>query len=145
MENENYIKMILALPDKFFKNWEFEDGDQFYLTEDYEYYPSSKNYKTYTIINGKLASNIYAPEEWRCVSLDLGRPIPRQEQLQDMVINKFNGIPEIQLLESFYSWVNTQRYVDKKFEFHSIKCSMLRYAVLMLLRKEWDGEKWVGK
>jgi len=38
---DEYLKMILALPEEYFNDWEWNDGDQVYLTEEIDDYDSS--------------------------------------------------------------------------------------------------------
>jgi len=91
INNSEYIKMILALPDEFFEGWEWNYGDTFILKVasdkwivhhigDFELI--NNDIGTWTPIGG-CESTFEKVEEAR-------RPIPSQEQLQTKIIKSQN-------------------------------------------------------
>lgn len=148
MDNQ-YIKMILALPDEFFENWEWRTGD-----------------KAVNILNSRIITILWAtePDIWKTeryamyysrqtpfskegstkIKLCEIRPLPSQEQLQEM-IKKHNilhnvKLTDLEILERVVGW-----HVRRDHNKNQNKCSkQIFLEVLMWLNdKLWDGEKWV--
>ena len=145
--NEEYLKMILALPEEFFEGWEFNNGDQVYLIEEIEDYSPSKEYGLYTVFDGLLANeelliteNLYV----RVIDFKNGRPIPSQGQLIGMISNhsmlKTVKLTDLQVIERVSQW-HVRRdpcMIQNKC------CEQLYLEVLQWLNdKTWDGETWI--
>lgn len=154
MENENYIKMILALPNEFFENWEFEDGDQVYLTEEIDDYSPSKDHGLYTVFDGLLAHDgILYTENWlsvRVIDFKNGWPIPSQERLQKMLLTQPHQNYEFNDLYGLVYWFNKWFFKSDELycmSFHD-ECkdfgqAFLCFTVEVLYNMKWDGEMWV--
>jgi hypothetical protein len=146
--SDEYIKMIRSLPDEFFADWEFNDGDKVYLTEEIDDYSPSDVHGLYTVFDGLLAHDgIHETENWlyvRVVDFKNGRPIPSQEQLQNKikVYNKSIDIDmyDYCLITQIGTWCYRQPVESVKNE--SIECLTLMFYQ-WLNGERWDGETWV--
>lgn len=150
--NDEYLKMVLALPDEFFDGREWNDGDQVYLTEDIDDYDSSDYHGLYTVFDGLLAhSGINDTENWlnvRAINFKNGRPLPSQEQLQNMILNYYskNGLDikdreNLYLLWRFQEWLRDQTFDECAGL--TIKELLLLFLMYVIYNKRWDGEKWL--
>lgn len=150
MADETYIKMVLALPPEFFKDWKINDGDKFWLTDDTdEWYVPSNEYEAYTIMDGKLVSHVVDPEDWIFASLDVGRPIPTQEQLQDMMKKYYRENRKWYMQEDPTDFELLQRFIEMLLcapdasKGDSIKMMWLKCLVWEMYEKNWNGSSWV--
>lgn len=143
--DDTYLKMVLALPDEFFKGWKWKDGDQVYLTEEIDEYSCSDDHGLYTVFDGLLANDGFLnTENWlyvRAIDFKNGRPIPSQEQLQDMMelsvpnfINEFFEFSESIPNEKEYPIFRT-----------NMDCFTLAYVMDRKFKKYWDGENWMPR
>lgn len=160
-----YLKMILALPDTFFDGWEWQAGDKALSIND--------QYKRELLLLTtaplkKLNSNdnvtLLFPHSVDGVTVEEYifnlRPIPRQEQLQEMLItfhithNKFSRKRAI--LHIMGHWAD---YLMRKHNFEYDKIDrnqdyeyfgdpedfdilMLRFTVGIILMLGWNGSSW---
>lgn len=150
INNSEYIKMILALPDEFFEGWEWNYGDTFILKVasdkwivhhigDFELI--NNDIGTWTPIGG-CESTFEKVEEAR-------RPIPSQEQLQDIMKKHWfkldSTVQSYGVMKYFCNWFQAHwiRYPDyKEVENDSITSIWLRYVMDFIYYKTWDGERW---
>jgi hypothetical protein len=156
---DNYIKMVLALPDEFFKDWKYEDGDQVFLLEDIDDYSSSFDpwIGTYTVFDGCIATDgLHNIEEWTYVEYVVRerklKPIPSQRQLQDMLmahkphkVESFVGDLHA-LFFNFRTWIQNgdeDSWWDFRDELENFDQAWLCYAMEVLYNKNWNGEKWI--
>ena len=135
---DQYIKMVLALPEELFKRWKWKEGDTFLYKEDESETYSIGYIGTHILSNTKPVGFMdicFDPFE-HLMNL---RPLPSQEQLQNMCLEKEEPFdPEI--LYVFTDWVySTLRSV----KFSSLESAWLQYVMWVIYKKEWDGEKWI--
>jgi hypothetical protein len=150
MDNE-YLKMVLALPGEFFSGWEFNDGDQVYLTEEIDDYSPSDVHGLYTVFDRLLAHDgILDTENWlyvRAVDCKNGRPIPSQEHIQKMILdnqekqtgNRYN---DFALLNLFNKYINSNIFTYAPVTYSAVEL-WLQYAAWEIYNMKWDGEKWI--
>lgn len=72
---DEYLKMILALPEEFFNDWEWNDGDQVYLTEEIFQFLFSIHFKGFKYSQGPFFLRIYNEKK----SKSQGPSWPRKE------------------------------------------------------------------
>jgi len=134
-----YLKMILALPYKFFEGWEYKLGDSILIGGEV----------AYTGVVG-----VYRREVIRCdVLVGVGfesdiRPIPSQEQLQNKIINHVNKkhphyeCNDFTLSKKFIAYVIEGDLVQN-IENKPLKVMWLEFAEYVIYGKTWDGEAWI--
>ncbi len=138
--NDEYLRMVLALPEEFFEGWEWREGDQFYI----------KGYGEDTHVIGDAVLFKKKPHYWKGYLVygdwDYFKlvPVPSQEQLQS-IIKKYiteNEFPltDRVLLCEFMDHVIYYR--EKEFECCSLDVMWLDFAMCRIYKKTWDGEKW---
>lgn len=151
--SDEYIKMVLALPEEFFENWEYSAGNKVLVNTD-------GKLKFYTVFGGNENGMVVINENLEQFSLgkldvsynlgDKYRPIPTQEQLQEIILKRFNKSDDSVLIYDvinfFCAWF--QAHWIKKSSYHAVlnDCGAaiwLRYAVDVIYGKTWNGEKWV--
>jgi len=158
--SDQYIKMILALPEEFFKGWKWKDGDTFL------YRPAQEDeWEIYHIGSfGTMVNNgviVFATLiEDATPSQGKYRPVPSQEQLQNLLI-KFHMIHnrctrKRAILHIMGHWAD---YLMRKHDFEYDKIErneayeyfgnpedfdilMLRFMVGIILMLEWNGDSW---
>ncbi len=139
--SDEYIKMVLALPDEFFEGWECNNGDQVFLLEEIKVtdYACSEKHGLYTVFEWSLATEEHiCTEHWMGVDWLLedrrARPIPRQEQLQEL-----SGLD----WWTFYSEIihGMVEYEDDE----PILCVCLRNVMRIKYKMIWNGEEWDTK
>jgi hypothetical protein len=165
--DDGYLKMVMELPNEFFTDWQYEDGDKFWLTLDdidLDISPS-KDHGEYTVFDGKLATDgVHDTENWYYVkgfSLQEGRPIPSQGQLQEMLINfnmKNNAMSRKRAILHVMGWWADYLTTKHDFEYEKIQryedynelgdpedfdILMLKFTVGNLLLLQWNGKKWI--
>jgi hypothetical protein len=145
--------MVLALPEDFFKDWEYKDGDMYYLIDDDEYDPSSEH-GLYVVYDGMLCWGCHDTENWICVDWNRlnGRPVPNQRQLQDILmahkphkVESFVGDLHA-LFFNFRTWIQNDdedSWWDFRDELENFDQAWLCYAMEVLYNKNWNGEKWI--
>ena len=137
MINSEYLKMILALPNEFFKGWGWKDGDSFIRLYD-GHIGYLGNYKI-----DELSVQFTWGSTWAGCLEDI-RPIPSQGQLIGMISNhsmlKTVKLTELQVIERVSQW-HVRRdpcVIQNKC------CEQLYLEVLQWLNdKTWDGETWI--
>jgi hypothetical protein len=148
MLDDNYIKMALALPDDFFKDWKWQYGDQFitYVWKHGEQIPENvRIIGDSDLLEGKVGRWLLGDFiDYACKM----RPLPSQRQLQDMLINPKTPIDldVWKLLEEFQKFVSVELirhhesgvYLENSFDVLWLKFVMF-YKYKML----WKREVWV--
>lgn len=150
--NDEYLRMILALPDEFFEGWEWQAGDR----------AVNISNNRMIMILWATEPNIWKKERYACyynyhpsfsnemgskITLSEIRPIPSQEQLQDIILKKFheNGL-DITDREGLYifwrlqDWLHGQDF--KEMAYLRFECIWLKF-LMYLNGKTWNGESWV--
>jgi hypothetical protein len=147
--NPEYIKMVLALPDEFFEDWEWNYGDTFILKVasdkwmvhyigDFEL--TNDDIGTWEPIGG-CESTFEKVEEAR-------RPVPSQEQLQKICINYenkhnlYSNSNDFLISEHFIASVIEGDLIEN-IETKTLGEMWLEFVVFLKYAKRWDGEKWV--
>lgn len=144
--DDQYLKMVLALPDEFVEGWEWKEGDHGIIT-----WPDFEN-------NEILITNIRARRfEFRCVesgtlkiTFDFrgARPIPSQEQLQKKCID-FENVGKRYTDSNYFSI--SKRFIAvviegdlvKNIEEKTLNEMWLEFTEYVIYGKTWDGEAWV--
>lgn len=137
MNNDTYLKMVLALPDKFFEGWEWQAGDKF-LSQDSEGKWSIHSIGDKLLRNGVIGwcfQCSFSGCEFEC------RPLPTQEQLQSICMKIIQCSPR-DLLRFFEAWLYEDE-IRPVIKFENFNDLWLKYAVWVWGRKEWRGSEWV--
>jgi len=143
--SDQYIKMILALPDEFFDGWEWQAGDKALSIND--------QYKRELLLLTtapleKLNSNdnvtLLFPHSVDGVTVEEYifnlRPLPSQEQLQKKMLLKNPNIDGLYHLHKIFDgWVTVYLIMNK---FENYNQAWLAFAVSIILNLEWNGEAW---
>jgi hypothetical protein len=129
MLDEMYVKMVLALPEDFFKDWKWEEGDQFLTFYDEEWHVNFVG--SNEIHNNKIGT--WRPAWGDDVSFFVNRdpkiPLPNQKQLQEI---------------SGLDWDLYYHDLVKNYsEYDSAEQAGLARVMYVKYHKKWDGEKWV--
>ena len=152
--NEMYLKMILALPDEFFDGWEWQAGDKALSIND--------QYKRELLLLTtaplkKLNSNdkvtllfLHSMDGVTVEEYIFNlRPVPSQQQLQEMVKNHMlkddETVLDYDIINFFCDWFKAHfcsKYTYKEIEHSSIKSVWLRYAMHIIYSKKWNSESW---
>lgn len=142
--------MILALPDEFFKDWEWQAGDKLFHKKDKELYMVSRvTEKIYAYQFERDPSRLitFFTPGWRCV-----RPIPNQEQLQEILKSrptklkeKFSAhcpdkITDGWLLLFFNEYIEFLSPSIWNIEFRGF---WLMFVMFVLYDQEWNGSEWL--
>ncbi len=160
--DKEYIKMVLALPEEFFKDWKWQVGDRAISTNHDNKEAMVVDFDVWT--DPKVIHVLYFGMVGYTYlqSLDFLRPLPSQRQLQEMLINfhmKQNGFSRKRaILHIIGHWAD---YLMSKHDFEWKKIErnenydeigdpddfdilMLKFTVGIILMLEWDfiGEKW---
>lgn len=130
--DEEYIKMILALPEELFKDWKYKNGDS--ILEFYD-----QKWNVHCIGDREIEDNeIGTIQGWECEFYsDDGiptRPLPNQEQLQEM-----SGLD----WWTFYSAIVHKSDISYEKD-ESILCACLKQTMWILYGQKWNGEKWAS-
>lgn len=135
--------MVLALPEGFFKDWEWQEGDQFIDLKDHDI-----GYIGQYIIDNNIVKGM-----WNDGGYELEneiRPFPSQERLQELILNNFLKFDETaktyDVITFCCDWFQahyTFEQPDKEVENDSGKSIWLRYAMSVIYQKMWDGEAWI--
>ena len=143
MTDQEYIKMILALPDEFFDGWEWQAGDKALV-----------NNEVWTVFEGNSNGMVVIGENLQQFSIgdldfsykigDKARPIPNQEQLQEIIkkqcLSHNVKLKDIEILKRVVDW-HIRRDPKHTLE-RSAECLFLE-VVQWLNDKTWNGEAWV--
>ena len=146
-----YKKMILALPEDFFTDWQWHIGDKALCLD-------SLSRGEVILMKGichglvKVAwvDRIFLKKEQECI--DRLRPVPSQKQLQSIIKQHWlkSDATDYNVLVFFQDWFRvifrsnctySIRYKEIKNE--SIDCIWLRYAMHVIYNKTWNGEAWI--
>ena len=148
-----YKKMILALPEDFFTDWQWHIGDKALCLD-------SLSRGEVIIMDGichglvKVAwvDRIFLETEQECI--DRLRPVPSQKQLQSIIkqhwLKSDDTVKDYDVLVFFQDWFRVRygssytyglRY--KEIENESIDCIWLRYTMHVIYNKNWNGEAWI--
>lgn len=140
----------MALSDGFFKNWIWEEGDQFlFKRRDGEHIIHSigDSYLVDGDVGSWYAIGVYETEF--PIIRDIIRPVPNQRQLQNKILDfyKENGLDttpkwnELWMLDQFCKWLlNVEFDMKQDWDF---ECMWLAYAEELIYGKKWDGENWI--
>jgi hypothetical protein len=123
--SDEYLQMVLALPDEFFKDWKWEDGDAFLYKMDGDWIESYIG--QYAIENNVIMEpnlvEYFIPVEGEI------RPLPSQKQLQEI---------------SGLDWDLYYHDIVKNYsEYDSAEQAGLARVMYVKYHKKWDGEKWI--
>ena len=115
-------------------DWKFKDGDYIFgLAKTFKRNPHAKP--------GVECWSGYSAGDWPGYPQD-GIWLPRQDQLQDMVVSKkaqyVNGLPYITFIELFHQFVKKCWH-----QFNSMEQLWLSYVMHEKYGKCWDGTDWV--
>jgi hypothetical protein len=156
--DEEYKKMVLSLPDEFFDGWEYKNGDTILLKENSGW--NVYHIGDYLLEDGRIGFI----DGWECEFMPEDheiKPLPNQEQLQEMLINfhmTHNGFSRKRsILHIMGHWAD---YLMNKhdFEYEKIQRNvdyeefgdpgdfdnlMLKFTGGIILLVAWDGEKWI--
>lgn len=139
MDNPEYIKMVLALPDEFFEGWEWQAGDKALV-----------NNEVWTVFGGNTNGMVVIGENLQLFSIgnldfsykigEKARPIPSQEQLQ-----KMTGLTPIGFIEDLYEYSQEPPQPDEDNEIFMVGLTSftLAYVVYRKYGRYWNGEVWV--
>lgn len=139
MISEEYIKMILALPEEFFDGWDWKEGDMFLYKESDSEEFSIGYIGTHILERNKPISwmdVVYDPYE----TLRGLRPIPSQEQLQKMM-----GMSPIDFIEDFYEYAQEPigEDMNPSIFYIDLNCFTLAYVMDRKFKKYWNGAAWI--
>lgn len=148
MENKKYIEMVLALPEEFFKDWEWNVGDlaitytgsEILLITD----PLIQQFGYPNRIEAMRFSKI---KSYEILYMEDLRPIPNQKQLQQMLIdyeNKDNiywKSNDFSISERFIAVVVEGDLVND-IENKTLDEMWLEFVMYLIFEKVWDGGKW---
>ena len=124
--SDQYIKMILALPDEFFKGWEWKVGDKYLIN--YGDYWDIGFIGDSSIENREVGYYFITVGEFQKFREEL-RPLPSQEQLQ-----KLSGL----------DWDLYYHDLVKNYsEYDSDEQAGLAMITYMKYGKIWNGTKWI--
>ncbi|MDD4588803.1 MAG: hypothetical protein PHG06_00040 [Parabacteroides sp.] len=139
--NPEYIKMVLGLPDEFFAGWEWQEGDHAISLRDNKSEAIITEFDVWhdpKIIHVKFVGEIGFTYLF---SLDNLRPVPSQEQLQELIIKSQNCKPS-DVFNLFQTWYYIYSHQKDNTVFNSFKEAWL-HCYMWLDKKEWNGESWV--
>lgn len=161
--DKEYLNMVLALPDDFFENWRWKAGDKgLIISEEREVIMLGQTGQLIWYYDrGDLLFNPeYVKNDIATIEINYIRPLPNQEQLQEMLItfhithNKFSRKRAI--LHIMGHWAD---YLMRKHNFEYDKIDrnqdyeyfgnpedfdilMLRFTVGIILMLGWNGSSW---
>lgn len=152
--NEEYLKMVLALPDEFFEGWEWKEGDRFILI-------NRKKGKIVDYQDGTIGDSVLENGEvgyiWTSgYSGEYGfekyyseiKPIPNQEQLQKKCIDfenvgkRYTHSNDFSISKRFIALVIEGDLV-KNIEEKTLNEMWLEFVEYLVFGKKWDGESWI--
>jgi hypothetical protein len=144
--DEQYLTMILALPDKFFDGWIWHHCDFAINLDNVEkgrVTPLEEQFHTEFKI--MYVDSIFKDTEW--VFKDRVRPVPNQEQIQKMILdnqekqtgNRYN---DFKLLNLYNEYINSNIFKYVPVIYSAVEL-WLQYAALKIYNMKWDGEKWI--
>jgi hypothetical protein len=145
MADETYIKMVLALPEEFFKDWQWKEGDQFLYR-----YNKLEPFESYYIgsfgvgvENGQIVTATNVEGETH----DAGEyiPIPSQKQLLNIYKEKENCQFESLALLEFANWLESIVSLDHSFclKYQESNEILLLFVMYKCFDKVWNGSKWI--
>ncbi len=137
MIDPEYIKMVLALPDEFFKGWEWKAGDYALLIRNNK---EIRFIRSNGILNQALFTGLDDVTKVYMVGFDQIIPIPSQERLQKMLIDKM-GWSQRSLLIHVNKWFDY--IIINSLPVESFEIELLKFYQYFINDCEWDGEKWI--
>ena len=151
MTDDLYLKMILALPEDFFYDWELKRGDiALYSDGSLNFKPDplklislgDENHKSFLFKNGKLG--YYKRGDFYEVDRII-KPIPTQKQLLQIHKAKRDTATESHSMIFFANWLEDKVKEDHGFclEYEIAEELMLLWLMEKCFEKTWNGEKWV--
>lgn len=126
--DETYLKMVLALPEKFFENWKWQEGDTLLIKHvDSDWCIYHIGSKSENEPDGVIDGYDFNNPDW-FIKNNI-RPVPSQEQLQ-----KLSGL----------DWDLYYHDLEKNYYEHD-SAEEAGLAMLMYTKygKHFDGEAWV--
>jgi hypothetical protein len=142
--NPLYIKMVLALPLDFFKDWEWQEGDHLLHKE-----LGSDQWYERTIGELEVSRNtiLYRVIDYHDTLEGDIRPLPSQRQLQDMakkVLTEKHNVEfdDWRLLVDFYNVTRDSFFRVFSPINYTLDVMWLQYVVHRMYNKRWDGEQW---
>jgi hypothetical protein len=140
--SDEYLKMILALPNDSFEDWEWKTGDKAISLRNNESIAIITRFKAWlsdpNIIEVQFIDSDTSVELFYLGNL---RPIPSQEQLQDKIIKSQNCKPS-DVFNLFQTWYYIYSHQKDNRMFNSFQEAWL-HCYMRLDKKEWNGEKWI--
>ncbi len=149
---DQYIQMVLALPESFFDGWKWQAGDRAILMDDrYKrevIVISSRN----QIVSRKMVNLLFpdAFDESKTEEyVSRLRPVPSQKQLQDILLTYDHDdcgfMSELQALFYWFNyWVKGENQMNGfRNEFSDFDQLWLAFAMHTLHGETWDGENWI--
>lgn len=140
--DDEYKKMILALPAKFVAGWEYKNGDAILLKEMTGW--NEYHIGDYLLEDGKIG---YI-DGWECEFIPDDheiRPVPSQELLLQIYKTKHGLQFESLALLWLANWIEDKVTNDHGF---CLKCQSAEAITLLWVQEtcynmKWDGEKWI--
>ena len=152
--DDQYLKMILALPDEFFEGWEWKEGDRFILINRTK--GKIVDYQDGTIgdsvlENGEVGyiwTSGYGGEYGFEKYYSEIKPIPSQEQLQKKCIDfenrdkRYTYSNDFSISKRFIALVIEGDLVHD-IENKTLKEMWLEFTEYLVYDKMWNGEAWI--
>ena len=150
---DEYLKMILALSDKFFDGWEWKEGDKFLCREPYYgeesiIHPIGYEWNVHTIGDHELRDNEIYKGDYELAykkRKEKIRPLPSQEQLLQIYKTKKDLQYDSMALLWLANWIEDKVTEDHGFcfEYESAEAIALLWVQETCFNQKWDGEKWI--
>lgn len=153
--DKEYLKMVLALPGDFFEGWVWQAGDRaISMNDQYKRELIVLTTAPLKMLNSDDKVVLLFPysiggtqiEEY-IVNL---RPIPSQEQLQEMIKNHLmkqdSTVKSYDVINLFCDWFKahyTRNPDYKEVENDSGVSIWVRYAQYVIYGKSWNGDTWI--
>jgi len=142
--------MVLALPDDFFKGWQWQAGDRAIIFHGKEISILGKqNEYIWYYDRGELVFSIdFIKNDIAMVHVNDLRPIPSQKQLQDMLIS-----PKLQPHSNLWTIFRTFEdfFRSETMRFHNLGIALddsfemlwLKYVMQTKFKAEWRDGNWI--
>lgn len=141
--SDEYIKMVLALPEEFFENWKWKAGEQFIDIKDHDTGYIGQYIVEKNTVKGLWNEGTYELEN------DI-KPLPNQEQLQELILNylckTYPDAKTYDIINFFCDWFKANFSRNPKYkevEYESGSCIWLRYVLHVIYSKTWNGNQWI--
>jgi len=160
---DEYLKMVLALPDEFFENITPEFGNLFWV-ETYQGWEDGYSRKTYAILDHVFESGNYSLILMDSTQIDerlykwdfqynkrdevtywRGWLIPSQEQLLQIYKTKKDLQYDSMALLWLANWIEDKVTEDHGFcfDYESAEAITLLWVQETCFNQAWDGKKWI--